>query len=69
MKKIIFLLSLLFSINPIAQTTISGKITDHKNEPIYGANIYLDGTYDGSSTNEKGEFTFTTSPEGLNVCG
>tara|TARA_R110001632_G_scaffold231685_1_gene370715 strand:- start:5138 stop:7294 length:2157 start_codon:yes stop_codon:yes gene_type:complete len=65
MKKIIFLISLLFSINLIAQTTISGKITDHKNEPIYGANIYLDGTYDGSSTNEKGEFTFTTSEKGL----
>tara|TARA_R110000787_G_scaffold192886_10_gene304420 strand:- start:7786 stop:9942 length:2157 start_codon:yes stop_codon:yes gene_type:complete len=65
MKKIIFLLSLLFSINLIAQTTISGKITDHKNEPIYGANIYLDGTYDGSSTNEKGEFSFTTSEKGL----
>lgn len=64
MKKIIFLVSLLFSITILAQTTVSGKVTDNEGDPIYGANVYLDGTYDGSSTNEKGEFSFTSSEKG-----
>ena len=47
-----------------AQNSISGKVTDTKGTPILGANVYLDGTYDGSSTNEKGEFSFTSSMKG-----
>lgn len=61
MKKKIFLATLLCSIQLIAQTTISGKVTDARSNPILGANIYLDGTYDGTSTDENGEFSFKTS--------
>jgi hypothetical protein len=48
----------------IGQTTISGKVTEANGTPILGVNVYLDGTYDGTSTNESGEFTFETSEEG-----
>lgn len=65
MKQLLFTICLLFGISLTAQTTISGKITDHKNEPIFGVNVYLDGTYDGSSTNEKGEFKFSSSEKGV----
>ena len=51
-------------MNFYAQTTISGKVTDTKGEAIFGANVYLDGTYDGGSTDEKGKFTFTSSEKG-----
>ena len=61
MKHILFLLFTLCQISLWAQTIISGKVTDKKNNPIYGANIYLDGTYDGGSTNKEGEFSFSTS--------
>lgn len=67
MRKIIFLISLFCSFSLAAQTTISGKVTDTKGEPILGANIYLDGTYDGTSTNEKGEFLFTSSEKGIHT--
>ena len=65
MKKIIFLVSLFFSLSLVSQTIVSGKVTDSKGEPILGANVYLDGTYDGTSTNEKGEFSFKSSEKGI----
>ena len=43
-----------------AQTLINGKVVSSKGIPIVGANVYLDGTYDGSTTNEDGAFTFKT---------
>ena len=55
---IIFLFSLGYL--SFAQTTISGKVTDTKNEPIPGANVYLEGTYDGSTSDENGFFLFET---------
>ncbi|TMM29418.1 TonB-dependent receptor [Polaribacter aestuariivivens] len=64
MKRILFLLFTIYPFSLIAQTTVSGKVTDSKNVPILGANVYLDGTYDGTSTNEKGEFTFKTAETG-----
>lgn len=64
MKAFIFLASLFLSVQVLAQTTVSGKVTDEKGEPIFGANVYLDGTYDGASTNEKGEFSFTSEEKG-----
>jgi outer membrane cobalamin receptor len=56
----IFLLSLYLN----SQTTVSGKVMDNKNLPIQGANVYLEGTYDGATTNEEGKFLFTTETEG-----
>lgn len=64
MKQLFLLLPILFQLSSSAQTTISGKVTDKKNNPIFEANVYLDGTYDGGSTNEKGEFSFETGEKG-----
>ncbi|GEQ85902.1 TonB-dependent receptor [Patiriisocius marinistellae] len=49
----------------MAQTTISGIVTSTSGTPIFGANVYLDGTYDGGTTNEAGKFTFTTVETGI----
>jgi hypothetical protein len=64
--KIIFylVLSLATSIS-FSQNTISGKITDKKGNPLNGANVYLDGTYDGSTSDALGNFSFITSEKGL----
>src|SRR5690554_1417602 len=54
----------------VSQTIISGTVTDSKGIPLVGANVYLEGTYDGSSVDESGKFSFETSEEGqqtLNV--
>ena len=61
MKQILSILFIAIQFSLIAQTTISGKVTDAQKQPIIGASVYLDGTYDGTSTNEKGEFSFSTS--------
>jgi len=64
MKTIHALLFILFSTVGISQNTISGKITDQKNKPVAGANIFLEGTYDGTSSDENGNFSFTTTETG-----
>ena len=48
----------------LGQSTISGVVTNAKNEPIVGANVYLEGTYDGASTGEDGSFSFETTEIG-----
>ncbi|TGV00352.1 TonB-dependent receptor [Flavivirga rizhaonensis] len=64
MKHILTIITVLISIHISAQKTINGTVFDMKNNPIIGANIYLEGTYDGSTTDEKGTFSFTTSETG-----
>lgn len=64
MKTIITFLIALISTLGFSQATISGKVVDEKNNAIAGANIFIDGTYDGATSNENGEFTFTTSETG-----
>ena len=66
MKIIINLVTFLLCTGAIfSQQTITGKVTDAKNNPIEGANIYLEGTYDGASSDENGNFSFETTEEGL----
>ncbi len=62
--KIIFL---VFTISNFAQTTVSGTILDRKKKPIANANIYIDGSYDGATSNAKGEFLFTTTTAGNQI--
>ena len=58
----IYLLTLILSpLTILAQTTISGKVTDRKDNPIPGANVFIKFTYDGSSTDKNGNFKFTTN--------
>ena len=67
MKPIFTLIILLTTIFSFAQHTVSGTVVDEKNNPIVGANIYVDGTYDGASSDENGKFSFQTSTEGSQV--
>ena len=47
----------------LGQTLIQGKVLDNKDKPVPLANVYLEGILDGSTTNEKGVFSFTTEAE------
>ncbi|AGC76511.1 outer membrane cobalamin receptor [Nonlabens dokdonensis] len=60
MKTLITFLTFFFSYITFAQTTISGVIYDEQNEPVMGVNVYLEGTYDGTTTDIDGKFSFTT---------
>ncbi|MDO1500135.1 TonB-dependent receptor [Winogradskyella maritima] len=64
MRTLIIIFILLFQFEGNSQTTISGKVLDNKKLPIPGANVYLDGTYDGATSDENGLFKFETSEEG-----
>lgn len=59
------LLTLLSFCTLIAsgQTIISGRITDKKGEPITGSNVMVVGSYDGTSTDIDGYFSFETTEE------
>lgn len=61
-----FLAFLLFTIStPVfAQVTLSGKVIDQSGEALLGVNVYLEGTYDGATTNLDGEFSFETYETG-----
>jgi hypothetical protein len=64
--KLLFTLSftLILYSSIFSQTKISGKITDEANEPLPGANIYLKDTYDGTSSEADGTFSFISDEEG-----
>ena len=59
---ILSLLSLVVTAN--AQYKISGTVVDDKNKPVKGANVYLDGTIDGATSDSAGVFRFTTPEKG-----
>ena len=64
MKILINTLFVLLSLSMTAQTVISGTVTNNKGIAIEGANVYLEGTYDGTTTNNDGTFSFTTTETG-----
>ncbi|WP_034043884.1 TonB-dependent receptor [Wocania ichthyoenteri] len=64
MKNLLLILSLIISTQFSAQSIINGKVTDNKGMPISGANVYLDGTYDGGTTNDNGIFSFKSEESG-----
>ncbi len=64
MKTIYIFTILLIACVSNAQQIISGTVVDEKNIPIAGANVFIDGTYDGASTDEKGVFSFQTAVAG-----
>jgi len=47
-----------------AQVTLRGRVTDDKGISLPGANVLLQGTYDGASADTGGYFKFRTSESG-----
>jgi hypothetical protein len=67
MKSFIAEICILFFFNHgllMGQTIIEGYIKDSQGEPIVGANVFIEGTFDGSSTDEEGLFGFITEARG-----
>lgn len=64
MQQLVKILMLLITSVIFSQVRINGKVTDSSGQPIFGANVYLDGTYDGATTNDLGEFLFETEENG-----
>ncbi len=64
MKTLLTLYTISISFLTIAQTEISGKITNQKGEAIPAANVYIEGSYDGGLSDEQGFFIFSTNEIG-----
>ena len=58
-------MGLLLSLPVFSQQKISGVVTERNGTPIEGANVYLEGTYDGASTATDGSFIFQTEETGV----
>lgn len=66
--KTIFILTIhLISTLTFSQNNISGKVVDEKGKPVSGANVYIEGTYDGTTSSETGDFTFETNSKGTQI--
>lgn len=64
----IIIVTLIFCSDIMAQpTNINGVIFDMNNNPLLGANIYIEGTYNGASSNANGKFSFITNETGKHV--
>lgn len=64
MKTILTFLIGLTSLVTFGQTEIKGKIIDEQGIPFSGVNVFVIGTYDGATSDEKGNFIFTTTASG-----
>ncbi len=64
MRKLLLSALLFFAVVAVAQAqqTVKGKITDDNGVPIPGASIVIKGTSVGTTTDEKGSFSFTLPP-------
>jgi len=65
MKTIFIIILTLISNSAFSQVEITGTVLDSKNNPIEGANVYIEGSYDGATSNALGEFQFQTSETDL----
>lgn len=66
MKAILFTGAFIFTClqGAVAQTKISGKITDQKKQSVPGVNIRIDDSYDGASSDANGNYSFVANDTG-----
>jgi len=67
MKEISIIGLLILSTTTWAQQTVSGKITDPKGFPVHAANIWFEGSYEGTISDSTGHFSFSTELSGKQV--
>jgi len=66
--KIRFTILLTFLVYSVfGQTILSGIVKDEKGEAIPGANVFIQDSYDGISSDLNGKFSFTTQEKGQKI--
>jgi vitamin B12 transporter len=62
MRKLIILVLLVVLVAGLnAQTVVSGMVKDSRNNPVTGATVAIRDSYDGTTTDSLGRFSFKTS--------
>ncbi len=64
MKHLIFIFFQFLIISTQGQVGISGIVVSQSGKPIAGANLFIDGSYDGCTTDSLGKFKFKTDLTG-----
>ncbi|WP_297098670.1 TonB-dependent receptor [uncultured Draconibacterium sp.] len=64
MKTLLFILFQFLILFAHAQVKISGVVQSESGSPISGVNIFIQGTYDGTTSDSLGVFTFKTDATG-----
>ena len=67
MKSFLLIALLFFTLDTIAQTTISGHLKDTKGKPIIAASISIKDSYDGTVSDSSGNFSFITTEAGNHI--
>ena len=67
MKSILMFSFLIIGLLAKGQTNISGRLADTKNKPLRGASITMNNSYDGTTTDSLGQFSFSTTEIGEHV--
>ncbi len=64
MKTIHLILLIIQTFNCLAQKSVSGIITDRTGNPVISANVYFEGSYDGTTSDSAGRFLLETGLTG-----
>jgi len=67
MYRLLILSFLLISTIGNAQVKISGKITDNHNKILPGISVSIQNSYDGTTSDSSGNYSFTTSEKGVHI--
>jgi len=67
MKQVITVLLIFVSFAGFAQVKISGRLTDNKNKALAGASITIKNSYDGTTSDSLGNFSFITTEKGAHI--
>jgi TonB-linked SusC/RagA family outer membrane protein len=58
---------MLVSVNAIAQTKVSGKISTENGDPLPGASVVVEGTSNGTTTNNDGSYSVNVPKQGSSL--
>ncbi len=67
MKLFAGFLFFIMSASLMAQTTLTGTVTDIKGIGLPGVNVFIKDSYDGATSDEKGNYSFTTTETGDHI--
>ena len=67
MKPFFYLLLFFAALQAAAQPTLNGQVSDQKGETLPGANVFLEGTFNGATTSATGEFSFSADESGAYI--
>ena len=67
MKTRFTILLILLALSGYAQTKISGIVKDENDDAIPGANVFIQDSYDGISSDFEGKFSFNSDEKGAKI--